>query len=67
MFGFRGGSAGSIRRSRLRATPVRTMLSSFPTIKTGPRPHRSQLRWPWCHKRGKVTHTDAPAFHQVLI
>jgi hypothetical protein len=23
-------------------------------INTGPRQHRSQLRWPWCNKRRKV-------------
>ena len=34
MFGFRGGSAGSIRRSRMRPTPIDTILSSFVNAKS---------------------------------
>jgi hypothetical protein len=34
-------------------------FSSSATIKPGPIGHRSQLRWPWCDKRGKVNRTKS--------
>jgi putative transposase len=37
-----------------------TPMSSFTTIKAGPRPHRSSLRWPWCNEWGKISRCDSP-------